>query len=183
MPEAQIKAGQELVAYLKEKYNISKVQHHSDVCNTSCPGKNFPFDEIVNGTVGENPIVQKEEVKKEEVKKDQIKVDGLWGKETTIKAQKVFGTTVDGIVSNQYLAYKDKNKGLLSSTFEWKEKPSKNGSQLIGAIQEKIGVKKDKFIGPDTIKAMQKWLGTPVDGYVSNPSVMVKAFQKWLNKQ
>ncbi len=47
MTEAQIKAGQELVAYLKEKYGISKVQRHSDVCNTSCPGANFPFDEIV----------------------------------------------------------------------------------------------------------------------------------------
>ena len=49
MSEAQIKAGQELVTYLKGKYNISKVQRHSDVCNTSCPGKNFPFDEITNG--------------------------------------------------------------------------------------------------------------------------------------
>lgn len=39
MPEAQIKAGQELVAYLKQKYGITKVQKHSDVCNTSCPRK------------------------------------------------------------------------------------------------------------------------------------------------
>lgn len=53
MPEAQIKAGQELVAYLKEKYGISKVQRHSDVCKTSCPGTNFPFDEIANVTVVE----------------------------------------------------------------------------------------------------------------------------------
>lgn len=46
MPQAQINAGKELVAYLKGKYGISKVLRHKDVCSTDCPGKNFPFDEI-----------------------------------------------------------------------------------------------------------------------------------------
>lgn len=46
MPEAQKQAGKELVAYLKSKYGISKVQAHRDVCSTSCPGSNFPFSEI-----------------------------------------------------------------------------------------------------------------------------------------
>lgn len=49
MPEAQKEAGKELVAYLKQKYGISTVQKHKDVASTACPGKNFPFDEIVNG--------------------------------------------------------------------------------------------------------------------------------------
>lgn len=63
MPNAQVQAGKELVAYLKNKYNISKVQKHSDVCSTSCPGKNFRFDEIANSTVKNvNTFV---EVKKE----------------------------------------------------------------------------------------------------------------------
>ena len=53
MAEVQIKAGQELVAYLKQKYGISTVQKHKDVCNTSCPGTNFPFDAIVSGSVTE----------------------------------------------------------------------------------------------------------------------------------
>lgn len=48
MPDVQVQAGKELVAYLKNKYNISKVQKHSDVCNTSCPGRNFRFEEIAN---------------------------------------------------------------------------------------------------------------------------------------
>ena len=47
MTEAQIKSGKELVNYLKEKYNINKVQMHRDVNQTSCPGKNFKFNEIV----------------------------------------------------------------------------------------------------------------------------------------
>lgn len=54
MPEAQKRAGIELVAYLKEKYSISTVQGHKDVNNTSCPGKEFPFEEIANGVVEES---------------------------------------------------------------------------------------------------------------------------------
>ena len=115
--------------------------------------------------------------------KDIINVDGVWGKETTIKAQKVFETTVDGIVSNQYKIYENENPGLSTSTFEWKANPKKSSSLLIKAIQKKVGIKQDGYIGPKTIKTMQKWLGTTEDGYVSRPSNMVKAFQKWLNNQ
>lgn len=113
---------------------------------------------------------------------NKITEDGIWGSATTRKAQEVFGTPVDGKVSGQYSKYKKSNHGLLSSTFEWKLIPIKK-SNLIKAIQKKVGVKQDGRIGPDTIRAMQRWLGTPVDGKVSNPSMMVKAFQKWLNKQ
>lgn len=49
MGQTQIDAGRELVAYLKAKYGISKVQRHKDVCPTDCPGTNFPFDAIVEG--------------------------------------------------------------------------------------------------------------------------------------
>lgn len=50
MPDAQLKAGQELLAYLKQKYGISKVQPHRDVTPTDCPGKIFPYDALVSGT-------------------------------------------------------------------------------------------------------------------------------------
>lgn len=55
MGQTQINAGRELVSYLKKKYGISKVQKHKDVCSTNCPGTNFPFDQIVNGTVVTTP--------------------------------------------------------------------------------------------------------------------------------
>ena len=41
----------------------------------------------------------------------------------------------------------------------------------------------DGEIGDKTIKALQRWLGTKEDGYVSNPSNMVKALQRWANEQ
>lgn len=121
------------------------------------------------------------EEEKEETKKHTVDVDGKWGPDTTRKAQEVFGTTVDGIVTDQYLAYKNDNPGLIA--FEWLNNPSNYGSELIRAIQKKVGANIDGHIGPETIKKMQKWLGTIQDGYVSNPSDVVKAFQKWLNKQ
>lgn len=114
--------------------------------------------------------------------KKTIEVDGYWGPDTTKLAQKVFGTEQDGKVSHQYKAYKSSNPGLQSDTFEWETNPS-GYSPLIKAIQKWCGATQDGHIGPDTIKKMQKKLGTTQDGKVSSPSLMVKAFQKYLNNK
>lgn len=58
MQEDQVQSGKELVAYLKNKYHINKVQGHRDVNSTSCPGRNFKFDEIANGQAS-NVIIEK----------------------------------------------------------------------------------------------------------------------------
>lgn len=55
MGDAQRKAGQELVQYLKDKYGISKVQKHSDVNATGCPGTRFPFKDVSEGTAAGKP--------------------------------------------------------------------------------------------------------------------------------
>ncbi len=49
MAEVQKRALIELVSYLKNKYNITKVLRHKDVGATDCPGKKYPFEEIANG--------------------------------------------------------------------------------------------------------------------------------------
>ena len=120
------------------------------------------------------------EVEKED-KKHIIDEDGKWGEDTTKKAQEVFGTIVDGVVSSQRIEYKSKNPGLVES-FEWKSNPT-GYSDLIKAIQKKVGANVDGWIGTETIKKMQKYFGTVQDGCISNPSDVVRAFQKWLNKQ
>lgn len=48
MGEAQLKAGQELVQYLKDKYYISNVKLHRELNDTDCPGTYFPRDKIIN---------------------------------------------------------------------------------------------------------------------------------------
>lgn len=55
MPIAQKWAGQELVAYLKDKYGITKVQKHSDVNATGCPGTHFPFASIAGHGTADKP--------------------------------------------------------------------------------------------------------------------------------
>lgn len=65
---------------------------------------------------------------------------------------------------------------------EWSNHPS-GGSALVKALQKWAGVTADGYIGPQTIRAMQKKLGTPIDGVISYPSAMVKALQEWCNRQ
>lgn len=112
---------------------------------------------------------------------DKIVEDGQWGEVTTRRLQHIFGTSTDGIISNQLVAYKSQNPGLVAG-FEW-ESIKFGGSALIEAIQNKIGVSSDGYLGPNTIKAIQRWLGCGVDGYFSNPSACIKALQHWANQQ
>jgi N-acetyl-anhydromuramyl-L-alanine amidase AmpD len=55
MNEVQRTAGAELVAYLKDKYGITKVQKHSDVNATGCPGAHFPFATIAKDGTADKP--------------------------------------------------------------------------------------------------------------------------------
>lgn len=50
MPAAQIKAGRELVEDIKKRYPAIVIGRHSQFGQTACPGKSFPFDEIVSAT-------------------------------------------------------------------------------------------------------------------------------------
>ena len=54
MTEAQKKSIIELVNYIKNKYNISTIKRHKDVNATACPGKNYPFQEIIQGKIENN---------------------------------------------------------------------------------------------------------------------------------
>lgn len=124
MPEAQKQAGKELVAYLKEKYSITLVQAHRDVCATSCPGNNFPFDEIANCEVSNETIsVEEKNVVKGNVANIQatlneryglnIVVDNIYGNETRkalvkglqteLNLQFNRGLVIDGIFRKCYI--------------------------------------------------------------------------------
>ena len=48
MGEPQLEAGLELLAYLRELYGDLPVTRHCDLNATACPGKNFPFQELLN---------------------------------------------------------------------------------------------------------------------------------------
>lgn len=113
---------------------------------------------------------------------DKIMVDGDWGPATTKLAQEVFGTIIDGIVSNQN---NDMKKFLVNcQESSWEFVPAsklKRGSDLIRAIQRMLGIPDDGFCGMETLRALQRFLNVPDDGYFGGQSVT--AWQTWLNKQ
>lgn len=198
----------ELVKNLMKKFRIpeSAVQRHYDVSRKKCAGtmisnnwkkwKQFKED-IKNpiiiemdlskdstgkliGNIKDKPVIPNAKPSKPKPSKpkptsNKISVDGYWGAETTKALQKAMGTYVDGIISGQYP--NDITKAISSVSFK-----TRTGSNLIKALQKKIKVKSDGYIGPDTVRAIQLYLNTYVDGIISKPSTMVKQMQKRLNE-
>lgn len=54
MPEIQKQAGIELNKYIIEAFKITEIKPHRSLNNTSCPGTNFPFDEIKSASLSKN---------------------------------------------------------------------------------------------------------------------------------
>lgn len=104
-----------------------------------------------------------------------LKVDGIMNKNDVKAAQKLFGTTVDGVISGQLATLKQYHKGFSGSITY-----GSGGSAFVRALQKYLGLSgPDGYLGPNTIKAVQKLVGTTADGYWG-PNTS-KAFQKWLN--
>nr|WP_270248947.1 GH25 family lysozyme [Coprococcus catus] len=114
------------------------------------------------------------------VKKGTIAVDGSWGVSTTKALQKIFKTSVDGVISNQPTSNKKYLAAASKTSWNFKDSNYKAGSQLIKALQKKIGVTADGLFGRNSVIALQKFLGVAVDGSMGPGTV--KALQNWINK-
>jgi len=110
-----------------------------------------------------------------------LDVDGAAGYNTIYEWQAQLGTYKDGKITGQ-----DRNnykyfESIVSVSFE------ENGSQLVEAIQKKVGASVDGIWGHETSKKIQEWLikkkfsvgETGADGYFGNESV--KGLQRSLN--
>lgn len=150
--EAQIKSGQELVAHLKQKYQINKVKRHCELNNTSCPGQLFPFDKIANEKVRENLILSFQQAAvADKVKLPVCGVDGLYGLETRVAMEKC-------IVKKRYF-YKYKNCTKL--------------------VQRLLGVNPiDGLCGKNTDAAIRKF--QQENGLVADGAVGIKTWEKLL---
>ena len=113
-------------------------------------------------------------------------VDGKYGPATVKARQRKLGTVVDGVVSNQTYATRDRNPGLRARS-NWEFNGTRDGSKMVRADQKRLAAKGlyrdtiDGLAGPNYWTAVQKELGTYVDGVVSEPSNMVKEMQRRIN--
>lgn len=117
-----------------------------------------------------------------------IEVDGKWGTKSTYLFQYVLDLPIkDGEVSNQKKKFKQPG---CYTGWEWEENPTGH-SDLIEALQEMVNdsgcydhaLKVDGYLGPDTIKGLQTYFGTPVDGEISKVSKLVEKMQEWANEK
>lgn len=106
MTQTQLRSGQELVAYLCDKYKLNKAQvyKHKDFNSTDCPGSKFPFEEIKKGAVQIKSYADrlKEECSKQGLQYKCTVKYGAKGNITRI-IQEILGISVDGIFGSQTL--------------------------------------------------------------------------------
>lgn len=110
-----------------------------------------------------------------------LEIDGIGGWNTTIDLQNQLGTTEDGEISGQRSSDKPYHNGMCSVKY------GNGGSQVVKALQRKVGAIQDGYWGPNTSTTLQTWLikkgydcgPAGVDGYFGHDSVV--ALQKALN--
>lgn len=171
MPTVQKESGKRLVAHLKRKYGIKRVQKHKEVSSTDCPGVYFPFGEISDGSESITIPGQKDV---------SIEVDGSWGPATVIRTQELLETIQDAIVSNQPMSNKRYLPNAHASAWEFKTSGYVDGSSMVRKLQEKIGAVEDGWFGKNSVIALQGYLGVNQDGSMGPETV--KAWQRHLNK-
>lgn len=178
MQEEEIKAGRELVNFLKNKYGINTVQVHKNVNATNCPGDNFPFDQIANSneTGVSKPSQEKGKIATIQTSLNEkyglnISVDNIYGNETKkalvkglqTELNKQFGSklAVDGIFgTNTYNACINVRKGA-EGNITWLIQ-----SMLICKL---FNINADGIFGPATesaVREFQKRNGLSQDGIV-----------------
>ena len=155
MPEAQKQAIKELVAHLKSKYGITKIQRHKDVTSTDCPGTNFPFNEIVNGGPAPAPTPQPTPAPK------QNGDDWVRCLQEELNAQFGAGLVVDGL----------RGPKTLNACPQVKKGAKGNVTRLIQERLNSVGfnLTTDGIFGENTknaVKVFQKNRGLTQDGIV-----------------
>lgn len=95
---------------------------------------------------------------REDSGKDALDVDGWLGAASVSEWQRQLGTTVDGVVSGQVRDNAPRFRNLLPVGWE------RSGSQMVVALQMRIGATPDGIIGRETVTLLQERLGVTADG-------------------
>lgn len=172
--DTQIAAVRTLIAYIKSQCpNIKDIIRHYDVTTKSCPARylssakwNKLKSAVTGGTVTTTAYPTEDE---------KLIVDGYVGPKTVAQWQRTMGTPHDGEISGQPTAMRKYHLNFTNTALVY----GVGGSQLIRAVQTKLGVDSDGKLGPVTIKAIQDYLGVYADGYFGKKTAT--ALQERLN--
>ncbi|MDD7384733.1 MAG: GH25 family lysozyme [Actinomycetaceae bacterium] len=107
-----------------------------------------------------------------------LTVDGWFGKDSIRALQRVMGTPQDGVISSQPTVNK-KYVPHATSGWGWVARGAK-GSPAIKAWQKRIGTPADGYFGVNSVRATQKYVGAAQDGIAGKATM--SAWQTWLNK-
>lgn len=153
-------AGKELIAYLKEKYNISKIVEHKNVDTSECPGNNFPMDELrENGSYNieddSNENVVKELQKA--LNKDNnsgLDIDGIIGPLTT---KAINNNMVRNFSVSEFARWVQER--LIAKGYSLNEfgVDGKYGGETEGKVkehQQKTGIDVDGIVGINTVNKL-----------------------------
>ncbi|MDQ0158949.1 N-acetylmuramoyl-L-alanine amidase [Alkalibacillus salilacus] len=171
-PKAPVPAGKHEIQEGDTLWSIAKGKDF-DVDDLKKVNADIKPTQLKVGDVVKLPNSSDEQV--DEKPKANLKIDGKWGKLTTRALQRYLGTPIDSVISNQV---RNHVTAQIVSGITFGD----GGSLVIRALQKLIGAKEDGYLGPKTIEALQQYLGTVVDGKLSDPSLVVETLQRALNE-
>lgn len=98
----QLHAGQELFGYLLDLYDLDSnaIVRHKDLMATSCPGKNFPFQSLVEGAAVASKLQKKKTANNKKQTTHTVKKN-----DTLYSLAKKYGTTVKALASLNNLKF------------------------------------------------------------------------------
>ena len=157
--EAEKNAAQYIAGLLKAYgWGINRVKRHYDWSRKYCPHRTMDrgwqrFLNMVSAAMEGKAV----SIPSSGSSSGKIKVDKKWGPDTTRASQRVLGTTIDGIVSNQSIRAKKYLPNVSTASWKFVKNPGR-GSNMVRALQKLVGATVDGLCGPGTVKALQKFL-------------------------
>lgn len=179
MTTEQIRSGQELTKeILKEYTTIKYIKCHRDVNNTSCPGSNFKFDEVANGTVAESTTIEEVTGTIANIQKTlnerysfNIAVDNLYGNETKTALVKALQTELNKQFGRSLVVDGIFGPATKTACINVRKGAQGNITWLIQAmlVCRSYNIEVDSIFGSNTENAVKVWqsrCGISVDGIV-----------------
>lgn len=164
-----------LIAAIRAEWGDLPLHGHQDYMNTSCPGRWYSqldrLDARARQIAGGSSVTPAPA--SQPTAPACLDVDGYLGALTVTRLQQLLGTTADGVISGQWPGSAEYLPALVAVDY------SDGGSQAVAALQAKLSVNADGYLGPNTVKAWQRRLGVTPDGYLGTATGA--AIQRALN--